>query len=731
MKKTIALTCILKDEVHNLPRFCESIAGLFDEYHFTDTGSKDGSVAWLMHEASNHLKCREDQLNIHHFQWCDNFAAARNYAIKMIKTDYWMWLDLDDVLFNPKAFASWREESINFGDVWYIPYHYALKEIKYDGEPAISFIRERIIKTDTGLDFSDFIHEGVDIRKSNRPAMTGLVESFSVKHLRTLEEMTADRGRNLRILEDQKDLLSPRLQFYYGKELFDAKRFEDGIRVLRENVKHKEMEQGDRVMAFQFLIHALLETQQFGDAIKYGVLGIQMEPNRAEYHCMVAEAYVRMGETHKAIPFFGAAKYCHNVAAHGVSHEFTFSEGYSYVPRMNLANIYAQQGRFEEAVEELKPLTDQKAQEIRAFCEKGIADTKILPDDALLHTNDIIITCPHAAAYPWDEKIYRENGLGGSETAAVEMAMHLKKLTGSRVIIFQQRDKPFTAESGVEYIPAPELHGYFQKYKPKLHIAWRHTARFTNAMSLVWSHDLRTPGAKDLQNYDYILALSETHKTFLMGMEGVPAEKIIVTRNGIDPKRFQLVNNIEKKPGKVIWPNSPDRGLEYAVKVMDLVRKEIPTAELHVFYGFNNMDKFGMKEQADKLRLLFTKRDWIKYRGNVDQETLSHEMMSSDVWLYTSTFFETYCISAVEALSARCWPVVRKFGALKSTMKDAEENGWADILDVDMSDETVPLFADKVIKAIQEKKHERIEFDPESVSWSSLAEEWCRMFNLK
>lgn len=92
MKKTIAMTCILKNELHNLPRFCESIAGCFDEYHFTDTGSNDGSVAWLMHESEKFLNCPADKVHIHHFRWIDNFAAARNHALPMITTDYWGWL---------------------------------------------------------------------------------------------------------------------------------------------------------------------------------------------------------------------------------------------------------------------------------------------------------------------------------------------------------------------------------------------------------------------------------------------------------------------------------------------------------------------------------------------------------------------------------------------------------------------------------------------------------------
>lgn len=731
MKKSIALTCILKDEVHNLPRFCESVADLFDEYHFTDTGSKDGSVEWIQKEAHKVLNVPPEKVHLHFFSWIKNFAAARNHALQMIKTDYWMWLDLDDILHGRHSFLSWKEEAINFADVWFVPYHYALKKIDPESEPEVSFVRERIIKTDTGLNFSDFIHEGVDIRKAVRGIQTAAVSSFVVKHMRTISEMEADRGRNLEILEDNKDILSPRLEFYYGKELFDMKRFEDSVRVLKENVKKKDVEHGDRIMAFQYLIDGLNQIKEYSDAIKYGILGIQMEPNRAEYYCMVADAFIKMGEPHKAVPLFAAAKYCHNQALTGISHEFAFAQGYSFIPRMNLAHIFLSQGRFEDALKELEPLKEDKAEELRKFCLKAIEDTTIPQDSDLIDTDDIVITCPGAPAYPWDELIYRQKGLGGSETAAVEMAMHLKKITGSRVIIFQQRDDVLVSPSGVEYIPAPQLHGYFKKYKPKLHIAWRHAAKFTNAMSVIWSHDLLTPGAQNLENYDYILALSEAHKTFLMGIEGVPEHKIIVTRNGIDPDRFKLRNNVPKTYGKVIWPNSPDRGLEYAIQTMDLVRQEIPEAELHVFYGFDNMDKYGMKEKADFLREMMSTRPWVKYHGNVDQTTLSQEIMTSQVWLYTSTFYETFCISAIEALISRAWPVVRKFGALKSTMKSAEENGWADILDVDMNEKTVPLFADKVIKAIREEKYKNIEFDPETVSWSSLAKEWIKLFNLK
>lgn len=32
------------------------------------------------------------------FPWCDDFSAPRNFLLEKVRTDYWMWLDADDVL---------------------------------------------------------------------------------------------------------------------------------------------------------------------------------------------------------------------------------------------------------------------------------------------------------------------------------------------------------------------------------------------------------------------------------------------------------------------------------------------------------------------------------------------------------------------------------------------------------------------------------------------------------
>jgi hypothetical protein len=57
--------------------------------------------------------------------------------------------------------------------------------------------------------------------------------------------------------------------------------------------------------------------------------------------------------------------------------------------------------------------------------------------------------------------------------------VNLKKLTGRPVKVFNMRSEDYIAESGVEYISTQKLNVYMSKFRPKMHIAWRHNIKLT------------------------------------------------------------------------------------------------------------------------------------------------------------------------------------------------------------------------------------------------------------
>jgi glycosyltransferase involved in cell wall biosynthesis len=739
-RPTITLAMICKDELHNFPVLLKSIEGCFDEIHVTDTGSTDGTLEYLRDFAQLGTIAGA-KFVLKQFNWCDDFAAARNHSYSDIKTDFAMWMDLDDSLSDREAFIKWRDTAMCFADHWFCTYNYA-----YDNaEPVLAFLRERVVRMSFKPKWQFFIHEGIlpspNMRCNNTFAWT-------INHRRTIEEATRDRGRNLKVIEKHMaagEKIPNRLKYYYGKELADMGDFMNSWRVLKEVVAlpMDEIEKGDRILALECLARSAVECaseqnpQGFAEAVKYLSLGLQLDLTRSEYWCLWGDVMFRQGQMREAYALYNTArKMPNNNKASGKHHDFLhrIDTAYGHYPIKQLAKCLHNIGQFDTAILELKSAHEQWPHdgEITEMLKLEEDALRITSRDAdkITKTQDIVLTTPPVAAYPWDDKLYREKGLGGSETAAVEMMHWLRKLTGRNVIIFNVRESEYTSDDGVQYRPVQKSNDYFSRFEPALHIAWRHNMWVTDAPTYLWCHDLYTPGVEEVQNFNKLLCLSEFHKDYIMSMQGLKPDQFLMTRNGIDPKRFK--NQVAKNPNKIVFPSSPDRGLERAISIIEKAREKLPDLELHVYYGFENLKKFGLAAKADMLERMIADRPWVKYHGNVKQDVLAQEMMEAVVWLYPADFIESFCITALEAQAAYCYPIVRDIGALPYTLKDAIADGSAQLIDRDaLKEEDVKFWADAVTHAIETKKYQRMGFDAEEHSWESVARDWIRFFDLK
>ncbi len=701
--------------MHNLPRLFKELNGLVDAIYITDTGSDDGSYEYITSlEAGLDANC---PVYAFQFDWINDFAAARNHNLEYIREDYWMWIDLDDAIPNKKMFKKWKETSMHLYDAWYVPYLYSFDK---QGNPNCSFIRERVLKSNLNAKFNSFIHEAIDLRLY--PANASHVNVWQICHVRTEEEAQADRGRNLKILLDNKDSLDMRLKFYLGKEYFDLGKFQEAAETLCLLLTEPTLGLNDRELAYQYAAQSLIMIKEYAKAIRIGSSAIEFKPDRAEYHCLMGDVYFLMGELSRAKPYYKAALGCTDNGSDGMSVAFTNKDCYDGYPRTQLAKIYMNENKFHAALDISDGIDSPEIQDLRAVAYRAIGNSFYLK--GIPSSEDIVITCPPQGAYLWDGDLYREKGLGGSETAAVEMAEWMHKLTGRNVLIFNPREETKIV-NGVQYISTKNVQEYFNKWKPKLHIAWRHPARLTDAPTVMWCHDLAVPGA-EAQEYDKIIALSKFHSNYLQVTQGISEDKILLSRNGIDPLKFKDLE-IKKEFGKVIWPNSPDRGLEFSMLILDRVRKEIPGLKLDCFYGLDNLYKYGMSAKADMLKSMIKERPWVNYVGNVDQKRLAREFASSEVWLYSANFIETFCISALESMATKTYPIVKNLGALQNTLGAYKT---CDILDLDYSDKELDIWAEKVVLGIEHKKYQDIEFDIEKHSWQSVAKEWIDMFQL-
>jgi glycosyltransferase involved in cell wall biosynthesis len=87
-KHTVSLCMIVKNEEKYLDRCLKSVQGKVDEIIIVDTGSTDKTIE-IAEKYGSIVK---------HFIWINDFAAARNYSIEGVESEYILVLDADEYL---------------------------------------------------------------------------------------------------------------------------------------------------------------------------------------------------------------------------------------------------------------------------------------------------------------------------------------------------------------------------------------------------------------------------------------------------------------------------------------------------------------------------------------------------------------------------------------------------------------------------------------------------------
>jgi len=210
------------------------------------------------------------------------------------------------------------------------------------------------------------------------------------------------------------------------------------------------------------------------------------------------------------------------------------------------------------------------------------------------------------------------------------------------------------------------------------------------------------------------------HSSPTIDIIGISDNDCFISSNGINLRDFDI-KGIERQPHRMIYTSSYDRGLEHLLKMWPEIRKEVPDAELHVFYGWNTYDYFtsiGMRDGKFKEYLTpLLSQDGVTDHGRVGHKKLAREFLKSKFWVYPCHFEEISCISAMKAQAAGCVPVCTDYAALSETVKDGViVHGKADEGTVNAN------FKSKLIEALKEQPV--VSIDKEQFGWDKVAKSW-------
>lgn len=337
----------------------------------------------------------------------------------------------------------------------------------------------------------------------------------------------------------------------------------------------------------------------------------------------------------------------------------------------------------------------------------------------------------------WTPQTVKKTGMGGSETAAIEMAKRLAA-DGNRVRVYAGCGSHGEGiYDGVEYYQSDK----YQDLTCDVAIVSRRADmlsddyRIQSRLKLLWVHDVYAINATNelLLKADRILALSEWHKNNIVAHHNVSPDHVIVTRNGIDLSRFE--KDIPRNKFKVVNSSSPDRSWPILLDAWPDIKKQVPEAELHLYYGFKNWEFAARFDQLQmdlinriKAQISDLAPLGVVYHDRVSQQQLAEEFLNAGVWAHSTWFTETSCITAMEAQAAGLRMVTSSIAALNETV--AERGVLID------GEWTSPAyrkqFVNSVVAALEKRNDEdRVELQEYAkthFSYDALAKDWGSMF---
>ncbi len=189
MGKSLGVIMIVKNEEQNLPGILNDAKRFADQIVVVDTGSQDQSVEIA----------KKYGAKIGHFEWCDDFAAARNRSIELAETDYLLWLDADDRIDESEQ-RKLQDLKSRLDGAYFLRVESATDEAAASREGFTAFYQLRLFPRRDDIRFSGRVHEEL-ISSIDKTGLSTRQQSITIRHTgyHRAEDRIAKGRRNLAI----------------------------------------------------------------------------------------------------------------------------------------------------------------------------------------------------------------------------------------------------------------------------------------------------------------------------------------------------------------------------------------------------------------------------------------------------------------------------------------------------------------------------------------------------
>ena len=361
---SVSLCMIVKNEEFYLRDCLKSVADLVDEIVVIDTGSDDKTLE-ILHEFG---------VEPHTFAWINDFAAARNEALKYASCDWIFQIDADERLL-PESRNELRRSLRNKKAT---TISVLIDSPKAAGKGHISRAH-RLFRNLPGIGYSGRIHEQISPSVAKLRGREG-ESNIRLHHLgyeKSEAEMQAKSERNYRLLKKQveDEPNHPYWHFTLAQNQILSGSYEDALLSLNRALELGQLPKDITCSIFNNLAEVHMRLRKFPEAIQFAHKALAVTAKQSTSHLLLLQIYGHLSDRPQQIRCLEAVVDLREKkiqALHEVSLEAYVDETAIY---LNLGRFYSQERRFEQALATFQKILRRDPENLVAL--KGIAEASL------------------------------------------------------------------------------------------------------------------------------------------------------------------------------------------------------------------------------------------------------------------------------------------------------------------------------------------------------------------
>jgi len=768
-KKSICLNMIVKDESHiileTFTNICKYVD--FDYWVISDTGSTDGTQELIR----NFFEERKIPGELFEDEWKD-FSHNRNKAIEhsVGKSDYIFFFDADDLIHGDFKIPVILDKD----------YYQAKFGTNFSYNRVIMVSNRELICRYVGV-----LHEFLDVYKPNSTCSTIEGDYFfESRRLGNRSKNTNKFIDDANVLADAFDKETSDLRYryaYYCAQSFSDSgvRMEEAIKWHKINldlpsnmeykycscinIGHLYKSLGDSEQSLLYYSKAYDHDSTRIEGITYIMdyyysKGIHFMVN-ALWHKF--KGYNRFTSDQKIFldtSRYGSYEwynivggfYVHDLESAYTSCKVSITNNQNHGNILQNLNFYREQLKNDEdpilkeyLFNEIRNTRDKSLWEKYQLCIRDYNEDKWQLLNSLFTVSSVTKIKKHESGnkiliytgrmnFNWNDSTLKTQSIGGAEKAVIYLSRNLPK-SYDIYIAGDQIEEEF---DNIKYVHHSNLQKLIDENSFHTVIVSRYVCFFENfknvkcyklilsAHDTTFLHSDRSVSADSvLKKYDdyidHAMCLTKWHGSNIVKHHNYLKDKVKIINNGINIEDF-INGNIgrsSKTVNKFIWSSCAGRGLHIILELWAGMLVYLPDATLDIC----SYDAFPKNDEERKMEQIINSCDSITHHGKLNTDELYELMSKSEYWLYTNTFPETSCITAMEMLMSEVVCLYYPLAGLNDTIGDygIKVNQGEEIKEI------LNLTAGRKTQIKKEGKEYAL-----SCSWKNRAEEWSNVLEL-